>query len=120
LGRSGRIAPNFGGRVVKVDLYLLRKFRTDRGRASWIKTLAEFQSLGALFLDLEMPEMVGSTQRLGKYCRKVPRWILYAWNGEVLPTIDLPLGFSVANAVAGGIFDRKTGLFAARSGSMAL
>jgi len=64
--------------------------------------------------------MVGSTQRLGKYCRKVPRWILYAWNGEVLPTIDLPLGFSVANAVAGGIFDRKTGLFAARSGSMAL
>jgi len=77
-------------------------------------------SLGEPFLDLEMPETIGSTQRLGRYCKKVPRWILCNWNGEILPIIDVSPGFSVADAVAGEIFDRNTGFFAARSGSMAL
>jgi len=120
LGRSGLIAPNFGGPLEEAELYSAPKFWTDRSRTSWIKTLAEFQSLGSLFMDLEMPEIVGSTQRLGEYCRKVPRWILCTLNGEILPINDLPPGFSGANAVAGGIFDRNTGFFAARSDPMAL
>jgi hypothetical protein len=55
---------------------------------------------------------------IGKYCGKVGRWILCTWNGENLWIIELPPEFSVAFAVSGGIFDRKAGYFAARSGPM--
>jgi len=54
-----------------------------------------------LSLYLEMPEQVGRTQRSGKYCRKVSRWILCTCSGEIALIFDLPLGFSVAKAGAG-------------------
>ena len=33
-----------------------------------------------LILYLEMSEQAGRTQRFGKYCRRVLKWILYTWN----------------------------------------
>jgi len=65
-----------------------------------------------------MAEQVGWTQGLGKYCRNVPRWIPLACNGENPSIFELPAEFSVGFAVSGGIFDRKAGYFAARSGRM--
>jgi len=48
-----------------------------------------------------MPEPGAGTQRLGKYCRKVFRWILPTWNGEIPLIIDCPPVFSVEISVAG-------------------
>jgi len=35
--------------------------------------------------------------------RKVCRWILCAWNGEIASIIEFPVGFSVVKAGAGAI-----------------
>ena len=35
--------------------------------------------------------------------RKVCRWILCAWNGEIASIIEFPVGFSVVKASAGAI-----------------
>jgi ribose/xylose/arabinose/galactoside ABC-type transport system permease subunit len=48
-----------------------------------------------------MPEQIGRTQGLEKYCRKVCIWILQTWNTEIPWIIELPVVFSVAKAVAG-------------------
>jgi hypothetical protein len=42
------------------------------------------------------------------------------WNGQISWIVELSEEFSVANAVAGGIFHRNAGLFGARSGPMVL
>jgi hypothetical protein len=54
-----------------------------------------------------MLEAGAGTQGPGKYCRKVPRWILRSWNGEIPPIIELPPVFSVEIVVAGA----KNGCF---------
>ena len=54
-----------------------------------------------LSLYLEMPEQGGGTQRTGKYCKKVSRWISCTQNGEIPSIFELSLGFSVAKAGAG-------------------
>src|SRR5277367_3258756 len=48
-----------------------------------------------------MPEQGGGTQRTGKYCKKVSRWISCTQNGEIPSIFELSLGFSVAKAGAG-------------------
>jgi len=45
------------------------------------------RDFGTLFLDLEMAEQGGRTQRSGEYCRMLSRWILGTWNGETLSII---------------------------------
>jgi len=63
--------------------------------------LAVLAYLGALFLHLEIPELIGMAQGLGIYCRKVLVWIPSTWNGEIPSIIGLPLVFSVENAGVG-------------------
>ena len=47
-----------------------------------------------------MYEPGAGTQGPGKYCRKVSRWIVRTWNGEIPPIIELPPVLSVEIAVA--------------------
>jgi hypothetical protein len=54
-----------------------------------------------------MEEPAPGTQGPGKHCRKVSRWIVRTWNGEIPPIIQLPPVFSVEIAVAGA----KNGCF---------
>jgi hypothetical protein len=42
-----------------------------------------------LFQYLEIPEQGAGTQGRGKYCRKVPKWILWTWKDEILAIIDI-------------------------------
>jgi hypothetical protein len=48
-----------------------------------------------------MPELGARTQGPGKCWRRVCRSILLAWNTEIPWIIEVPVGFSVANAGAG-------------------
>jgi hypothetical protein len=57
-----------------------------------------------------MPEPGARPQGLGKYWRNVCRLILLAWNAEIPCIIEVPVGFSVANAGAGA----KNGIFGQR------
>ena len=61
-------------RGVKVSS--MTEFRTDRTISSYIKVLAVMAYLGALFLYLQIPEQVGTTQGPKKYCTRWYRWIL--------------------------------------------
>ena len=44
---------------------------------------------------------------MGEYSRGADIWILWTWNDEIQWIIELPVGFSVANAGAGA----KNGIF---------
>jgi hypothetical protein len=48
-----------------------------------------------------MPELSARTLGPGKCCRSIRRWVPTTWNGESTLIVELPVGFSVANADGG-------------------
>ena len=75
-----------------------------------MRTFAAGGVFWVLSLYLEMLEQIGRTQRSGKYCRNVSRWIPCTWKGDIRTIFELPVGVSVAKVVAGA----KNGIFGQR------
>src|SRR5271168_2958840 len=78
-GRSRPIGLSFGHILEDIKCYSTPLLWPDWTMSSYRKRVAKIFVIGrfgALFLDLEMPELDAGTQGAGGYCKEVYQWIL--------------------------------------------